>query len=281
MMTTEDLLRRGLERHGDAVILTLDPTFQGLPDTAHGGSVLAALHLLAGRDTPAAVRGVYRRRVPLGIPLTVTLEPRETGWAGRVRDASDTVLVEGEVSAAVESGPAAGAPPALDEAQAHPLPVSAACLACGTRNRFGLQARLSFDEALVAGTWHPRPPLAADGHLAPLALTTLLDEAAFWLGVLASGESGMTTDLALGLIGPVPFGTPITVAGRRAAVRSRAEDPRYWDTEVRAWAGPGRLVAWGRITFVAVRGAARRLAAALLALNPPEVVRRAFPAYVG
>jgi hypothetical protein len=280
MMTTEGLLRRGLERHGDAVVLTLDPTFQGLPDTAHGGSVVAALHLLAGGETPAAVHGRYRRRVPLGIPLTVSLERRGTGWAARVRDASDAVLVEGDVSSALGPAPAAAVTPALDEAQAHPLPVAASCLACGTRNALGLQARLFFDDGLVAGTWRPRPPLAADGRLAPLAITTLLDEAAFWLGVLASGESGMTTDIALGLVGSVPFGPPITVAGGRAAVRPRAEDPRYWETEVQAWAGPGRLVAWGRITFVAVRGAARRLATAMLALNPPDVVRRAFPAYV-
>jgi uncharacterized protein YbjT (DUF2867 family) len=39
------------------------------------------------------------------------------------------------------------------------------------------------------------------------------------------------------------------------------------------------VVAAGRITFVAVRGAARRLVTGMLAMNPPEVVRRVFPAY--
>ncbi|HXG04765.1 MAG TPA: hypothetical protein VNO23_15285 [Candidatus Binatia bacterium] len=99
-MTTEALLRRGLERRGDHVVLTLDPAFQGLPETAHGGSVVAALHLLAGGGAPAAVRGRYRRRVPLEVPLEVSLEPRGPVQVGRVRDGSDTVLVEGEVSAA-------------------------------------------------------------------------------------------------------------------------------------------------------------------------------------
>ena len=280
MMTTEALLRRGLERRGEHVVLTLEPAFQGLPETAHGGSVVAALHLLAGGRIPAAVLGRYRRRVPLGVPLQVSLESRGAVQVGRVRDASDTVLVEGEVSTAIEPAHGAAEPPAFDEGRTHPLPVAASCLACGTRNALGLQARLRYDETQVAGTWPPRPALAADGRLAPLALTTLLDEAAFWLGVLASGESGMTTELAITLGTPVPFGVPVTVAGRRAAVRRRDDDPRYWDTEVQAWAGPGPPVAWGRITFVAVRGAARRLAAAMLALNPPEVVRRAFPAYV-
>lgn len=280
MTTTEGLLRRGLERHGDEVLITLDPVFQGLPDTAHGGSLLAAFVLLAGAGPPVAVRGRYRRRVPLGVPLWVSLDSGPSSLTCRVRDASNTVLVEGDVSPAPDPG-GDGAAPALDEAHAHPLPVSASCLACGTRNAQGLQARLRFDEHVVAATWQPRAPLAAEGRLAPLALTTLLDEAAFWLGVLASGESGMTTDLAVTLAGPVPFGPAITVAGRRAAVRPRPDDPRYWETEVRAWTADGRLVARGRITFVAVRGAARRLAQAMLALNPPEVVRRAFPTYVG
>jgi hypothetical protein len=280
MTTTEGLLRRSLERHGDEVLLTLDPVFQGLPDTAHGGSLLAAFLLLAGSDPPVAVRGLYRRRVPLGVPLAVAVDSDGTRLACRVRDPSDTVLVEGDVSPALEPARTDGEAPTLDETRAHPLPVSASCLACGTRNALGLQVRLFFDETLVGCTWRPRPPLAAGGRLAPLALTTLLDEAAFWLGVLASGESGMTTDLAVTLAGPVPFGPTVTVAGRRAAVRPRPEDPRYWQTEVRAWTEGGGLVAWGRITFVAVRGAARRLARAMLALNPREVVRRAFPAYV-
>ncbi len=281
MTTTEALLRGGLERRGDDLWLTLDPTFQGLPDTAHGGSVLAVFHLLAGAGLPAAVRGRYRRRVPLGVPLTVRVEPGEDGLACRVEDGAAAVLAEGEVGSAGD-GVAAGDPaPSLDAARAHPLPVAAACLACGTRNALGLQARLAFDDEVVAGTWQPRPPLvAAGGTLAPLALTTLLDEAAYWLGVLASGESGLTTELAVTLAEPIPFGTPVTVHGRRAAVRARAEDPRYWDTVVEARTPGDRRVAWGRITFVAVRGAARRLAQAMLALNPPEVVRRAFPAYV-
>ena len=34
-----------------------------------------------------------------------------------------------------------------------------------------------------------------------------------------------------------------------------------------------------RITFVVVRGAARRLVGGMLAINDPESVRRVFPAY--
>jgi hypothetical protein len=41
----------------------------------------------------------------------------------------------------------------------------------------------------------------------------------------------------------------------------------------------GGVLASARITFVAVRGAARRLAPWLMQTNDPEVVRRIFPTY--
>ena len=115
--------------------------------------------------------------------------------------------------------------------------------------------------------------------LAPLAVITLLDEAAFWLGALATGESGMTTELRVTLHAEPKADDVITVAGARAAVRPQA-DARYWDTALSARDGDGRVVASAAITFVAVRGAARKLATAMLAVNPPEVLRRVFPAYV-
>ena len=72
---------------------------------------------------------------------------------------------------------------------------------------------------------------------------------------------------------------PIIVAGARAAVRPRADDARYLDTTIAARDSGGRVVASAAITFVAVRGAARRLAAGMLAVNPPELLRRVFPGY--
>ena len=112
----------------------------------------------------------------------------------------------------------------------------------------------------------------------PAALTTLLDEAAFWLGALATGESGMTTELRVSLHRPAPFDATVTVAGARASVRPREHDARYQDTEIVARAGD-QVVATARITFVVVRGAARRLVNGMLAINDAECVRRVFPAY--
>src|SRR6266850_1986720 len=148
-----------------------------------------------------------------------------------------------------------------------------------TANELGLRVRLEFDADAVRGTWQPRACFRrADGSLAPAALTTLLDEAAFWLGVLATGESGMTTELRVSLHRPAPFGARVTVTGARGAVRPRGDDPRYQETEIVARAD-GQVVATARITFVVVRGAARRLVTGMLAINDPTCVRRVFPAY--
>ena len=73
---------------------------------------------------------------------------------------------------------------------------------------------------------------------------------------------------------------PVTIVGSRAAVRPRADDGRYWETAITARDGAGRLLAGAEITFVAVRGAARRLATGMLAVNDAAVLRRVFPAYI-
>ena len=300
MTTTQSALRRGIERAGQQFVLVLDPAFQGLPDTAHGGSVLAAFDTIAATQGPRTLVGHYRRRVPLDVPLTLIRTPGGLTHRFALTDPSGVLLVDGRVES-----PAAGSPPrepvggreasranvVLSEEASRPptggarpplpLPVSRACLACGVDNPLGLQAQLHADERVVGVTWTPRATLCADGRVAPLALTTLLDETAFWLGALATGESGMTTELAVTLHGPVAADAAVSVWGERARVRQRADDPRYWDTHVEACDAAGRAVASARITFVAVRGAARRLVAAMLGLNPAEVVRRVFPSYAG
>ena len=88
----------------------------------------------------------------------------------------------------------------------------------------------------------------------------------------------MTTELRVQVHRPA--GGSVIVGGARAGVRPRADDPRYWDTDVALWDDAGALVATARITFVAVRGAARQLVNGLLAINPREILREVFPAYV-
>jgi|SRR5215813_630298 len=278
MGATHATLAGGLRRRGNDFILTIDPAFQGLPETAHGGTVLAAFHLASGADS-ADVRGQYRRRVPVGTPLRLDLA-RDAGHVSCVLADDAGSLVEGSVMS-----PGASHSSASDDhvmipvGESHPVPISRSCFACGIDNALGLRAQLRHDAAVVGGTWQPEARHECAGALAPVVLTTLLDETAFWLGVLASGESGMTTDLDVTLLRPVPLGASITVAGRRSDVRARAEDPRYWDTHVAAWDDAGRRVADATITFVAVRGAARRLITGMLSMNPPDLVRLVFPRY--
>ena len=274
--TIDSVLRDGLVRHGDDFRLTLDPAFQGLPDTAHGGTVLAAFRAAAGVAGGQEVRGSYRRRVPLGTALPLTLARDDGGVGCRLVDESGAVLVDGGVRGVT----AAPSPYRPRDEHGDPLPISSTCFACGVDNPLGLRARLFVDDVSVTGCWQPGESAAMpDGSLAPMALTALLDEAAFWLGALATGESGMTTELAVTLHEPVAFGAPILVNGARDTTRQRADDARYWDTEVVAFDDTGRVVATGRITFVAVRGAARRLVGGLLKTNPRDVLRRVFPAY--
>ncbi len=280
MGSTHAVLVRGLSRRGDDWMLTLDPAFQGLPDTAHGGTVLAAFHLAAGFES-AAVRGLYRRRVPVGAPLRLALARDGNDVTCLLRDDGADALVEGRVTPLGPSRPIAGDDDPLNLScdDGHPVPISRSCFACGIDNALGLRAQLRHDATLVSGAWQPDASHHVDGVVTPVALTTLLDEAAFWLGALASGEAGMTTDLAVTLLRPVEFGAPIIVGGRRAGVNARPDDPRYWDTHVAAWDDAGRRVAEATITFVAVRGAARRLVTGMLSMNPPDLVRRVFPNY--
>src|SRR2546422_2421204 len=277
MGETHAALVRGLMKRGDDWILTLDPAFQGLPETAHGGTVLAAFHLASGAES-AAVRGLYRRRVPVGAPLRLALA-RDGDRVTCLLTDDAGALVDGSVKLPGASRSGRDDSVTLSVDDGYPVPISRSCFACGTDNALGLHAQLRHDETVVGGTWRPETSHEVAGMVAPVALTTLLDETAFWLGVLASGESGMTTDLDVTLLRPVPFGASIIVGGRRGDVKARADDRRYWDTHVAVWDDAGQRVAEATITFVAVRGAARRLVTGMLAMNPPSVVRRVFPTH--
>jgi acyl-coenzyme A thioesterase PaaI-like protein len=312
MTTIDSVLRRALDDRSGELVLTLDPAFQGLPDTAHGGSVLAAFDALAGLGPPREVRGVYHKRVPLRVPLALKRVRVDAALECQLFGRDGTLLVTGRVAPAADVGHRSPGPGPLRDplllgiagrhahetsdgasvasvvakgarartaVAAHPLPVSRACFACGVDNALGLRAQLEFDDEEVRGAWKPHEPFrTAGGTLTTAALTALCDEAAFWIGALATGEAGMTTDLAVTLHRAVPFGGPLTITGARAAARPQA-DPRYWDTEVAARTGDAVLVASARMTFVVVRGAARTLARGLLAINDPAVVARVFPAY--
>jgi acyl-coenzyme A thioesterase PaaI-like protein len=275
-MLIAEALRAAVEGDGEARTLTLDRAFQGLPDTAHGGSVLAALEHAAGLGGPRRIEGAFLRRVPPAVRLRLRARRHPESCDLELADDA-SLLVRGRVSAAAGAPTTVAVPPAEG---AMALPISRWCFACGIDNSLGLGLRLRADETAVGGTWTPRPGFGdAAGALAPVALTTMLDEAAFWLGALATGEGGMTTELRVTLHAEASAESAIIVAGARAAVRPREADPRYWDTSLTARDAGGRLVASAAITFVAVRGTARRLVSGMLAVNAPALLRRVFPAH--
>ncbi len=318
MRTIASLFERALaSRRGDDFELVLAPELQGLPGMAHGGTVLALFDAAAGRSGPRTMRSHYRKRVPLDVPLRMEMIERSTAADYRLLDEAGALLVDGRVEmpsnvradapagddrhgqepvgspkpvavavAFSQSPPVPAHPvPADDDDHeprvSHELPVSRTCFVCGTANELGLQARFRFDDETVHTVWRAREPqYARNGSLAPVALTALLDEAAFWLGALATGESGMTTELAVTLHREIPVTGSLRVVGDRRRVVAQTGDRRYWDTELSVLDDTGQVVATGRITFVAVRGAARKLASGMLAMNPPEIVNRVFPAYV-
>src|SRR5215475_889393 len=149
---TATVLRHGFQDRDGHPTLTLDPAFQGLPAMAHGGSVLGAFDLLAGLGGPRTLSGLYRRRVPLGVPLAldVARAPAEV----RYQLAHDgELLVEGSVREGGVEPPASGTCPR--DLGGHTLPVSRTCFACGTDNPLGLRLALHVDDGAVHGRWQP------------------------------------------------------------------------------------------------------------------------------
>src|SRR5262245_62231451 len=69
-VSTDAVLRASVTH--DGAIVTLDRRFEGLPDTAHGGTVLALLDALCTTGGARGIAAVYHRRVPLEQPLQLT-----------------------------------------------------------------------------------------------------------------------------------------------------------------------------------------------------------------
>jgi acyl-coenzyme A thioesterase PaaI-like protein len=281
------LLRRCLQATPEGgSTLTLPPLLQGFPDTAHGGAVLALLDLAGSQwvdsTVPRRVAARIRRSVPLDTPLSITGFPDAPGAALTLERDGHT-LVNGTVL------PAAAAPDrAWDERSGAPgtggfeLPTSRGCLACGAENPSGLQVRLRFDDEWVWSEYRPREAYrTASGYLAPALFTVLLDEIAWWLGALASGEAGVTTDLRVLLERPGrPFGEPLLALGRRDRVGSTDQKGHFWKTAAGIFAAEGERLASAEIIFAASRAYSRTLIPQLRRINSAESLRRVFPRYV-
>lgn len=111
--------------------------------------------------------------------------------------------------------------------------------------------------------------------------TVLLDEIAWWLGALASGEAGVTTEISVTLDRPVSaFGEPVVVLGERERTAPLDRKRHFWNADAAIFTAAGDRLAWGSVVFAASRAYSARLIPKLLAVNSPESISRVFPRHV-
>ena len=261
--------------------------FQGFPDAAHGGGVLAAFDRVAkqcAREQQHTRRLATKilRTVPLETPLSLTAarhdsEVNVTLSRGTepVAHATATHGMEMAVRSdfsrwARRSGPHWVAP------------ITRGCLACGSENPIGCQLRLAFDDRWLWCEHQPRPPYRSDdGRLNPALLPIVLDEIGWWLGAIRAGECGVTSEVETTVYGDeVAFDEPLVFLGEHASATATDPKGHFWRTTGGIFTRTGRLLASTTVIYAASRIYSKRLIPALLALNPPESVRQIFPGYV-
>jgi hypothetical protein len=275
----EEALRQALaEARRGRVAFPRD--FQGFPGTVHGGAVAALFYRVTTPRPPARLVMSLAHGVPTETPLTL-----ETGSAGaRARLA----LVQGErrlaeAELAREDVPPVDPRPTLAAWRTAPeaemdLPGTATCLACGSHNPLGLGVRFHANARFLWRHYTPRESYrSADGGLHAALVPIMLDELGWWLGALAQGECGVTTEVAVSVFRRLPF-APLLVVGDRAAVR-RDEDPRgrYARAEGFLLTADGALLAHGAVRFAGSRAYTRRLLEPFLETTDAETLYALFP----
>ncbi len=277
-MTIDDALRLATAEAARGVV-TIPPDLHGFPGVAHGGAVAAAFHRLALPRPPVALHLELQRSVPTGAPLRLA-----SGSRGATAELS---LAQGDRLLATATLHRTGvAPPRVDDLvaawehdrQGEEVPGSATCLACGSANPLGLDLRLIAAPRVLWREHLPRPAYhLRTGEAHPALALVALDELGWWLGALAQGECGVTTDVRLALFAPLPL-APLLILGDRTGVRPD-EDPRGRYSRVSGvLLGPARdVLAAAEIRFAGSRAYTRRLLEPFLATTPLDELARWFP----
>jgi len=270
---------RGALAHAARGDVAFARDFQGFPGTVHGGAVAGLFYRVTTPQPPVQLRMELLRGVPVETPLRLT-----TGSAGAVAQLAlaqdDRRLAAAELARGAV--PAVDPRPTLDAwAGRRPhgeVPATATCLACGLANPLGLGMRLSFDDRLLWCEYTPGPSYrAADGSLHPALVTIALDELGWWLGALAQQECGVTTEVGISVMEPLPF-VPLLVVGDRAAVRPD-DDPRGRYVRARGLVvtREGTLLASAEVRFAGSPAYTKRLLQPFLETTPHDVLFRVFP----
>jgi len=257
--------------------------FQGFVGTVHGGGTAAFFLDAAGLPpgAPARLDTVLGRTVPVECPLEVVREAGPGGVRLGLRH-EGRLLAEGVV------GRGEGLP--LDPSgllgawrsartPSGRLPGTATCLACGSTNPLGLQLRFDYNDRFVWRGFEPRLPYEEPGGgLHPALAPILLDEIGWWLGALDQGECGVTTEIAVALVEPLPR-EPLLVLGDRAAVRRTGDSKgRYSRAEALLLTRSGTPLAAATVRFAGSRVYSKRLLP-VFATESGEGVYRLFPRY--
>ncbi len=278
-MTIDDALR---EASGDASRgeVSFPHDLHGFPGTVHGGAVAALFYRLALPEPPVHLRMDLRREVPTGTALR--LGTGRVGVDARLaldhggRRLAEATLSRSEVPR-IDPGPVTGA---WTSRQGSPeeIPGTATCLACGSANPLGLRVRFLFNDRLL---WSEYTPPASyrtgEGSIHPALAMIMLDELGWWLGALAQGECGVTSELTITVVRHPPFG-PLLALVDRAAVRPVGDSRgRYCHASGYLFSAKGGLVAAGAVRFAGSRAYTRRLLEPFLETTDAATVTRLFP----
>jgi len=256
---------------------------QSWPGIVHGGGLVALLDAAARTLAPAERPRRLEGRLTSSVPIETTLDLEGHAEDGAVTvtilDRSQPLTAVTLLADGVEpAGPPAWSPSARD---GWPLPLSDQCLACGARNRLGLQLGLRFDHDGVWTRFVPRPPWrGADDRLDPALPAVLLDETAWWLGALVAKEGGLTNRISLTLLRPdAPAPGPFTALGRFDAVTPVDRRRAFWRTHSSLVAADGAVLATAAIVFRAGSEYSTRQMGYFRARTDPEIFARMFPNY--
>jgi hypothetical protein len=280
LVTIEEALRRALVE-APLGRVTFARDFQGFPGTVHGGAVAALFYRVTTPRPPVRLRMELQRGAPTETPLA--LGTGRTGSKARLWLAQDDRrLAEAELSREDVVPPDVSATVAAWRQADRPaaqVPGTATCLACGSANPLGLGLRFHVSERFLWREFTPPDAYrAADGSLHAALVTVALDELGWWLGALAQGECGVTTEVTITVFRRLPF-APLVLIGDRDAVATDADNPRgrYVRTRGLVCAADGTLLAQADVRFAGSRAYTRRLLGPFLETTDPAALFELIP----
>lgn len=254
--------------------------FHGFPGVVHGGAVAALFHQLTLPQAPVHLRMDLLRGVPTETSMRLTTT--SVGADARLAlDQGDRRLAEATLSRAtlppIDTGPILAAW-ADREAPQGEVPGTRTCLACGSASPRGLGLRFRVTDRLLWCEYTPRESYRLRGRFAHPALATIaLDELGWWLGALAQGECGVTTEVAITLARDIPFGPLLVIGDRTVGVVDGDPRGRYSRVGVHLLTPDGESVAAGSVRFAGSRAYTKRLVGPFLETTDRETLARLFP----